>query len=262
MTNLITDVARYVMIFLIAFYTYLNFRYFSLDMRNGRTACVEDKNRIMVLIQILAYGVMYLRTEDIRLPLFAAVQIVFFLWHISCCIVFFIRMFPGILVNNVCMFLSIGLFMLSRLSFEKAERQFVIVAAAAVITWIIPFIIDRVWQLSDDSHGSMEYSGWYFWEWSASSEILPTAHSYPSALRWIYSTAVGVCEDQFCVLRGSHVLPVHGQWRQIIKTTVDGGTCMCWCLCFQRTLGSALIFFVAYHVRCFLLQHPAISGIW
>ncbi len=30
---------------------------------------------------------------------------------------------------------------------HRAMRQFVIVAAAAVITWIIPFIIDRVWQL-------------------------------------------------------------------------------------------------------------------
>ena len=38
--------------------------------------------------------------------------------------------------------------MLARLDMEKAVRQFVIAAAAAVISWIIPFIIDRVWQLS------------------------------------------------------------------------------------------------------------------
>ena len=145
MTNLITDVARYVMIFLIAFYTYLNFRYFSLDEERQNRLCGRQ-NRIMVLIQILAYGVMYLRTEDIRLPLFAAVQIVFFVAYILLYRVFYPYV-SRILVNNVCIFLSIGLFMLSRLSFEKAERQFVIVVVSAVFTWIIPFIMDRVWQL-------------------------------------------------------------------------------------------------------------------
>ena len=72
MTNLITDVARYVMIFLIAFYTYLNFRYFSLDEERQNRLCGRQ-NRIMVLIQILAYGVMYLRTDfKRRLPGFGA----------------------------------------------------------------------------------------------------------------------------------------------------------------------------------------------
>ena len=46
------------------------------------------------------------------------------------------------------MLLCTGLIMLTRISFDKAVRQFVIVAAAALITWIIPFIMDRVWELS------------------------------------------------------------------------------------------------------------------
>ena len=162
MTNLITDVARYVMILLIAFYTYLNFRYFSLDEERQNRLCGRQ-NRIMVLIQILAYGVMYLRTEDIRLPLFAAVQIVFFVAYILLYRVFYPYV-SRILVNNVCIFLSIGLFMLSRLSFEKAERQFVIVVVSAVFTWIIPFIMDRVWQLVKIPwvYGFLD---WFSWEW-------------------------------------------------------------------------------------------------
>ncbi len=38
--------------------------------------------------------------------------------------------------------------MLTRLSFDKAVKQFTIVVVAAAVTCIIPFIIDRVWQLS------------------------------------------------------------------------------------------------------------------
>ena len=38
--------------------------------------------------------------------------------------------------------------MLSRISFDRAVRQFVIAAVAAVVTMLIPFIIDRTWQLA------------------------------------------------------------------------------------------------------------------
>jgi cell division protein FtsW (lipid II flippase) len=46
------------------------------------------------------------------------------------------------------MLLSVSFIMLTRLSFDKAMKQFGIVVAAAVITLVIPFVIDRVWQLS------------------------------------------------------------------------------------------------------------------
>lgn len=45
------------------------------------------------------------------------------------------------------MLLCTGFIILTRLNPERAMRQFVIVVASAVVTWIIPFIIDRVWQL-------------------------------------------------------------------------------------------------------------------
>ncbi len=51
-------------------------------------------------------------------------------------------------MNNTCMLLCTSFIMLTRLNPSRAMRQFVIVAAAAVITWIIPLIIDRVWQLA------------------------------------------------------------------------------------------------------------------
>lgn len=54
-----------------------------------------------------------------------------------------------LLVNNMCMLLCIGFVILTRLDFDKAIRQFVIVAISALITWIIPFILERVWQLAN-----------------------------------------------------------------------------------------------------------------
>ncbi|MBQ5661346.1 MAG: FtsW/RodA/SpoVE family cell cycle protein, partial [Lachnospiraceae bacterium] len=52
-----------------------------------------------------------------------------------------------LLLNNICMLLGTGFIILTRLNPERAMRQFLIVVVSAVVTWIIPFIIDRVWQL-------------------------------------------------------------------------------------------------------------------
>ncbi len=247
MTNLITDVARYVMILLIAFYTYLNFRYFSLDEERQNRLC-GSQNRIMVLIQILAYGVMYLRTEDIRLPVFAAVQIAFFAAYILLYRVFYPYV-SRILVNNVCIFLSIGLFMLSRLSFEKAERQFVIVVASAVITWIIPFIMDRVWQLVKIP-----------WVYGILGLVLlgvvcVVGNTSFGAQLSIEIAGVTMQPSEFVKL--SFVFFVASmfyqstEWKQVVKVTVMAALHVL-ILVLSKDLGSAFIFFITYLFMLFV----------
>ena len=247
MTNLITDVARYVMILLIAFYTYLNFRYFSLDEERQNRLCGRQ-NRIMVLIQILAYGVMYLRTKDIRLPVFAAVQIAFFAAYILLYRVFYPYV-SRILVNNVCIFLSIGLFMLSRLSFEKAERQFVIVVASAVITWIIPFIMDRVWQLVKIP-----------WVYGILGLVLlgvvcVVGNTSFGAQLSIEIAGVTMQPSEFVKL--SFVFFVASmfyqstEWKQVVKVTVMAALHVL-ILVLSKDLGSAFIFFITYLFMLFV----------
>ena len=247
MTNLITDVARYVMIFLIAFYTYLNFRYFSLDEERQNRLCGRQ-NRIMVLIQILAYGVMYLRTEDIRLPLFAAVQIVFFVAYILLYRVFYPYV-SRILVNNVCILLSIGLFMLSRLSFEKAERQFVIVVVSAVFTWIIPFIMDRVWQLVKIP-----------WVYGILGLVLLgvvclVGNTSFGAQLSIEIAGVTMQPSEFVKLSFvffvASMLYQSTEWKQVVKVTVMAALHVL-ILVLSKDLGSAFIFFVTYLFMLFV----------
>ncbi|RFZ76638.1 FtsW/RodA/SpoVE family cell cycle protein [Lacrimispora amygdalina] len=147
MINLIIDVSRYLMILLVALYTYLNFRYFSFQDEKRKNSICWRQNIFMFLIHLLAYGIIWLETEDERMLVFYGAQVLFFLGYL-----FFYRLFyrnlSRLLVNNMCMLLSVGFIMLTRLSFDKALKQFVIVAVAAAVTCIIPFVIDRVWQLS------------------------------------------------------------------------------------------------------------------
>ena len=139
MTNLIVEVSKYLMILLMAIYTYANFRFFSFpDLERKRKVCARQ-NRAMFLLHFLAYLVMYLKTEDETLSrmllVFYIGQVVFFLLYIYI-YRFIYRNVSRLLVNNCCMLLACGFIMLTRLSLDKgldkAFKQFVIVAAAAV----------------------------------------------------------------------------------------------------------------------------------
>ncbi|MBE5980574.1 MAG: FtsW/RodA/SpoVE family cell cycle protein [Paenibacillaceae bacterium] len=147
MINLIIDVSRYLMILLIALYTYLNFRYFSFQDDKRKNSICRRQNILMFLIHLLAYGIIWLETEDERMLVFYGAQVLFFFGYLFLYRLFY-RNLSKLLVNNMCMLLSIGFIMLTRLSFDKAVKQFTIVVVAAAVTCIIPFIIDRVWQLS------------------------------------------------------------------------------------------------------------------
>ena len=147
MINLIIDVSRYLMILLIALYTYLNFRFFSFPDEIRKRKICRRQNFAMFLIHLLAYLVIWLETEDEKMLVFYVDQVIFFFSYLFLYRLIY-RNVSRLLVNNMCMLLTIGFIMLTRLSFDRAMKQFVIVAAAALVTFAIPFVIDRVWQLS------------------------------------------------------------------------------------------------------------------
>ena len=147
MINLVTTLSKYLMILLMAIYTYYNFRFFSIhDERAQRRLC-RLQNAAMFSIHGLAYIIIYLRTEDEKTLMFFGAQFLFFVLYLSFYRVFYHNL-SRLLLNNTCMLLCVSFIMLTRISFDKAVRQFAIVAVAAVITLIIPFIIDRTWQLA------------------------------------------------------------------------------------------------------------------
>lgn len=146
MNRLISEISRYLIILLIAIYTYYNFRFFSMKSEEDRNRACARQLVCMFMLHFLANLVIILHTGSEMLILFYGVQVLFFLCYIFL-YRFFYRNVSRILVNNVCMLLCTGFIILTRLNPEKAMRQFAIVAVSAVVTWIIPFIIDRVWQL-------------------------------------------------------------------------------------------------------------------
>ena len=52
------------MILLIAIYTYYNFRFFAMPDEHSRNRVCRLQNAAMLFIHVLAYAVIYLRTEE------------------------------------------------------------------------------------------------------------------------------------------------------------------------------------------------------
>lgn len=134
------------MVLLIAIYTYYNFRFFSLKEEEDRNFACGRQLVCLFMLHFLANLVIVLHTKSEALMLFYGVQVLFFVCYIFMTR-FFYRHVSRLLLNNVCMLLCTGFIILTRLNPERAMRQFAIVVISALITWIIPFIVDRFWQL-------------------------------------------------------------------------------------------------------------------
>ena len=146
MVNLFTTASRYICILLVVLYTYCNFRYLSIPDEEDAAPLCGWQFRIILLIHFLCHLVIFLNTQEMTvLPLYMA-ELAFLIGYPSIFRLLY-RNMNRLLINNLCLFVSYGLIMLERLDMNKAIKQFVIIVGAAVLTLVIPFVIDRIWDL-------------------------------------------------------------------------------------------------------------------
>ena len=248
MVNIVIEVSKYLLILLIAAYTYWNFSYFRFrdPWQQGRV-CVRQ-NVAMFLLHFVAYAVLFLKSEDERVILFYLAQVVFLAVYLGLYKVFY-PLRSRLLVNNMCMLLCIGFVILTRLDFDKALRQFVIVAVSALITWIIPFILERVWQLANIPwvYGfaglALLIVVWIIGNNSFGAQLsvnIAGIAFQPSEfvkILFVFFTACMFYRDT--------------EFKTIIETTVMAAAYVL-VLVLSKDLGSALIFFLAYLTMLFV----------
>ena len=136
------------MIILITMYTYICFSIFGYKDPYKKKSLLRNQNVLMYMIHIIAFLVMYLETEDIKMLVFYVMQVVLF----ATTILLYTLLYPKVsrlVVNNMCMLLCIGLIMLTRLDYASAVKQFIIAAAAVACSLIVPVIIRKFKLLSE-----------------------------------------------------------------------------------------------------------------
>lgn len=141
MAELLTSMAKYAFIILIVFYTYFSFAALRGKNQNGHRAALELQGMIMFLIHLIAYALIFINTKDTNVLMLYAAQVGYFIITKSVFRICYGKKFSRPLLNNMCMLLSISFIIIARLSYYKALKQFVIVAAVTFICFFIPLFI-------------------------------------------------------------------------------------------------------------------------
>ncbi|MBR5596271.1 MAG: FtsW/RodA/SpoVE family cell cycle protein [Lachnospiraceae bacterium] len=139
----IVEFSKYVIAGFMVLYTIEAFLALGKKRDSDKTNVFVRQNIYMFLIQFFAYLSLCLQTGQIEyLFFYAFLQIALF-----STIVLYQMIYPKcnrLIVNNMCMLLSIGFIMLTRLDYDKAIKQFFIVAVALVVALIVPFFVHKL----------------------------------------------------------------------------------------------------------------------
>lgn len=126
-----------------AIYTMQSFLVFGKKDEEDKEFLFLQQNLMMFMIHFIAFVVMYLEMEEQELLFFYGAQFI----YLAATLVFFRNLYPRaskLVVNHMCMLITIGFIMLTRLSYEQSLKQFKIVAASTAVALIVPVIIRKV----------------------------------------------------------------------------------------------------------------------
>ena len=248
MINLYITATKYIQLLLIVLYTYCNFRYLTIPDEDDANPLCYWQFRIILLVHFLMNLTVYLKTGEISAVIFYLVQLLFFAIYVFISTRIY-RNINRLLLNNTVFFMAYGLIMLERLDMEKAIKQFVIMVGAAALTLVIPYIIDKVWDLVR----------WRY-VFAAMGILMQGIVMIIGATSYGAKMSISIAGFTFqaselvkitFILAVSGMLSCAESFKDIVYTSLVAGLHML-ILVLCRDLGSALIFFVAYLVVLYI----------
>ncbi len=247
MVYLITDLSKYAFILLLALYTFLSYSVLTKrkqeEVRHGFRLQIV----ILFLFHLLAFAVLYLQTEEWKLVIFFALQF-FLLQAVLVFTRFFYPTANRLVLNHLCLLLTLGFVMLTRLSYEKALRQFSIAAAALLIALLIPVLIRKCTFLQKIP-----------WIYGVAGLLLLAAVAVLGKTTSGAKLSLVIGELVFqpsefvklsFVFFAAAMLNKSTEFRDLVRTTVLAAAHVL-ILVLSKDLGTALLFFMAYLVMLY-----------
>lgn len=249
MSSIFCEVSKYLMIILFAMYTFECFGVFRRkNTKERREAIFRRQNIWMLLLHLDGYLVLFDQTENSKILGFYGAQLIFFIIVISGYRLLYENS-AQLLVNNMCMLMAIGFIMLTRLSFEKAVKQFTIAVAAMIFALIVPFLIKKI-----------RFIRKMTWLYAVVGLLalgivaVLGATSYGAKISY---TVFGISLQPSEFVKIIFVFFVAGmlyqskEFKQVVVTTAVAAAHVIILVC-SKDLGGALIFFIVYLVMLYV----------
>ncbi|MBR6271139.1 MAG: FtsW/RodA/SpoVE family cell cycle protein [Lachnospiraceae bacterium] len=143
MTNVLTEISKYLMLLIMIIYTFFNFIAIGVKTEKRLKSLCSKQLFMIILMLVLGYLIIVLRKEDYTIIAFFAVQLVFYLLYY---ILFprFYKKCSRLIVSNTIMLFGFGVMYLTRLDYARAITQFSIGSAAFAISMLVPVIIKKL----------------------------------------------------------------------------------------------------------------------
>ena len=259
LTNLagtVSKAAQYVIIVLAVIYTIQSYTVFAQRNRMDREQIFLRQNVSMFAIHFLAYLIMYLNTMRFDLLLFYGAQVLFLMFTL----LLYRNLYPRAsksLINNMCMLLSVGFIMITRLSYDQSVKQFEIAAAGMALSLLIPLIVRKLLVLTKMTWG------YVFVGIGLLALVLIAANVTNGAKLSIYIGGFSFQASEFVkiifVFAMAGLLSTEHSFRRVVIATVLAAAHVM-ILVISTDLGSALIFFVTYMIMLFVAtRNPFLS---
>ena len=134
--------SKYFITFFMALYTFSCFNVFRYKNESARKAVYIRQIVYMLLIYVLSFMVIVIKTTDLRFFLFFVISLVFIVSYILINYLIY-KNANRLITHNMCMLIMVSYIIIIRLSYDKAIRQLFISIFALIITSFIPFIISK-----------------------------------------------------------------------------------------------------------------------
>lgn len=254
MDHLITELTKYLIIILMTLYTFFSFRVIVKKNKRYRKKVYRSMEILMYLIHGSSFLSLYITSREEKLFILYVSQLLVFiifgaLYKVS------YRMMSQLVYQNMMMLLMIGFVMITRLSFEKGVRQFVITAAMLLICLVVPVTIEKF--------KSLGRLGWLygFVGLGMLIVVLIFGQEYYGAKNWII---IGKFQFQpselvklLYIFAVGALLSKAVKFKQIVLITIMAAIHVI-ILVLEKDLGAALIFFITYVIMLYAATKKAI----
>ena len=244
MINVITELSKYVILTLMIVYTFQCFYMVWRQDEEEKKELLQQQLTMIFFIDFTAFLVIYLKSMDFKVILFYIEMMIFFA-AIQILYRIIYKEASLLLLNNMCMLLSVGFIMLCRLSLPSATKQLLIVAAGSAVSLVIPVMIRKMKFLKDLT---WIYAGIGIVLLAAVLVLASTSYGAKLSLMGIQPSEV--IKITFVFFMAS-LLCTKVDFRKVVMATIVA-VIHVGILVLSRDLGSAVIFFVTYLVLIYV----------
>ncbi len=143
MDRIVIEISRYLILICMSIYTIQCFAVFRFGNEYDRKGIYLRQNFFMVMVHFCGFISLYAQNGDMKYFKAYLIQQI----GILVILISYKLIYPranSLIINNMCMLVTIGLLILTRISYNKAMRQFYIVMGAVAVTMVVPYIISRI----------------------------------------------------------------------------------------------------------------------